>query len=92
MALLAKTGDLAVLVDLVVLKDGELDLLWLSLVLLWGGVDLLLSLLGSSEKLKVDVDGGLRVDSAIAILELTSGVAESLLFGWNSLGGLDFFA
>lgn len=41
-------------------------------ILLWSGVGLLLSLLGFFEKPKVDVDGGLSVDSAIYIVELTS--------------------
>lgn len=42
------------------------------LVLLWGGVHLLLSLLGSSEKGQRQVEGSLRVESAVVILELTS--------------------
>ena len=37
-ALAAETVDLAVVVDLVVLEDGQLDLLMLVLLLLGGGV------------------------------------------------------
>ena len=47
-ALAAKALDLAVTVDLVVLKDSELGLLALVLDLLGGGVHLLLALLGST--------------------------------------------
>jgi hypothetical protein len=44
----AETLDLSITVNLVVLKDRELGLLALVLDLLWGGVNLLLALLGSS--------------------------------------------
>merc|ERR1719513_95438 len=51
-ALTAQTVDLAVVVHLVVLEDGELDLPVLVLDLLGGGVVLLLPLLGTSKKIK----------------------------------------
>lgn len=49
-ALAAETLDLAITVNLVVLEYRQLGLLSLVLDLLWGGVDLLLSLLGSTTK------------------------------------------
>ena len=51
-ALAAQTVDLAVVVHLVVLEDGELDLPVLVLDLLGGGVVLLLPLLGASPQPK----------------------------------------
>jgi len=47
-ALSAKTLDLSVTVNLVVLEDSQLGLLALVLDLLWGGVHLLLALLCTS--------------------------------------------
>jgi hypothetical protein len=47
-ALSTKTLDLSITVNLVVLEDRELGLLALVLDLFWGGVNLLLALLGSS--------------------------------------------
>ena len=47
-ALSAETLDLSITINLVVLEDRELGLLALVLDLLWGGVNLLLALLGSS--------------------------------------------
>ena len=52
-ALTPQSGDLAVLVDLVELEDGQLDLLLLMLVLLGCGVLLLLALLGTTSKSEI---------------------------------------
>ena len=57
-ALTTKTGDLARLVNLVVLENGQLDLLLLVLDLLGGGVGLLLALLTTSQKVDVHVQSG----------------------------------
>ena len=57
-ALTTETGDLAVTIDLVELEDGQLDLSLLVLDLLGGGVGLLLTLLASSQKINVHVQGG----------------------------------
>src|SRR5690554_2358492 len=50
-ALTTKTGDLAVVVDLVELENSQLDLSLLVLDLLGGGVSLLLTLLTTSQKI-----------------------------------------
>ena len=47
-ALATKSLDLSISIDLVVLENSQLGLLALVLDLLWGGIDLLLALLGSS--------------------------------------------
>ena len=61
--------------------------------LLWGGVDLLLALLGSSTESQDEVKGGLLLDVVIgesaAILELLAGEDQALLVRWNSLLVLD---
>ena len=92
-ALAAETLNLSVTVDLVVLEDGELHLLALVLDLLWGGVDLLLALLGSSTESQDEVKGGLLLDVVIgksaAILELLACEDQALLVRWNSLLVLD---
>jgi len=49
-ALSSQALDLAIAVDLVVLENGQLGLLPLVLDLLWGRVDLLLSLLGATSQ------------------------------------------
>ena len=57
-ALLSQAGDLAGVVDLVVLEDAELLLLALMLVLLGGGVLLLLALLTTTAQTENQVEGG----------------------------------
>jgi hypothetical protein len=88
-ALAAKTLDLAVTVNLVVLEDGELGLLVLVLDLLGGGVDLLLALLTTTTQAKDEVKGRLLLDVVIrksaAILELLAGEDQALLVRGNAL-------
>jgi len=64
-AFLSQTSDLAVVVNLVVLKNSELLLLVLMLVLLGGGVDLLLSLLTTTSKSEHKVKSGLLLDVVV---------------------------
>lgn len=88
-ALAAKTLDLAVTVNLVVLEDGELGLLVLVLDLLGGGVDLLLALLTTTTQAKDEVKGRLLLDVVIrksaAVLELLAGEDQALLVRGNTL-------
>lgn len=88
-ALAAKTLDLAVTVNLVVLEDGELGLLVLVLDLLGGGVDLLLALLTTTTQAEDEVKGRLLLDVVIrksaAILELLAGEDQALLVRGNTL-------
>ena len=92
-ALAPEAGDLAVLVDLVVLEDGEFNLLALVLDLLGGGVGLLLLLLGTTTKAEHKVKGGLLLDVVVregaAVLELLAGEDEALLIGGDTLLVLD---
>lgn len=87
-ALAAKTLDLAVTVNLVVLEDGELGLLVLVLDLLGGGVDLLLALLTTTTQTKHEVKGRLLLDVVIrksaAVLELLAGEDQALLVRRNT--------
>jgi hypothetical protein len=57
--------------------------------LLWGGVDLLLSLLTTSAKSKDQVESGLLLNVVVregtAVLELLAGEDQALLVGWDSL-------
>ena len=88
-ALAAKTLDLAVTVNLVVLEDGELGLLVLVLDLLGGGVDLLLALLTTTTQTKHEVKGGLLLNVVVrksaAVLELLAGEDQTLLVWGNTL-------
>jgi len=88
-ALAAKTLDLAVTVNLVVLEDGELGLLVLVLDLLGGGVDLLLALLTTTTQAKDEVKGRLLLDVVIrksaAVLELLAGEDQALLVRGDTL-------
>ncbi|GMS88567.1 hypothetical protein PENTCL1PPCAC_10742, partial [Pristionchus entomophagus] len=87
-ALLAETADLAVLVDLQELEDGELDLLSLVLDSLGGRVNLLLSLLSTSEQSAGDVEGGFLLN-LVFILELMTLAEDALIFNLDSLEGGD---
>ena len=91
--LTSQTGDLVVLVDLVVLEDRELDLLSLVLLLLGLGVGLLLSLLTTTAETEDEVKGGLLLDVVVgestAILELLSSEDETLLIRGDSFLVLD---
>merc|ERR1711965_614335 len=85
-ALTTETGDLAVLIHLVVLEDCEFDLLLL-------GVGLLLALLASSEERKHQVKSRLLLDVVIrksaAILELLASENETLLIRRDTFLVLD---
>jgi hypothetical protein len=88
-ALAAKTLNLAITVNLVVLEDSKLGLLVLVLDLLGGGVDLLLALLTTTTQTKDEVKGRLLLDVVIrksaAILELLAGEDQALLVRGNTL-------
>lgn len=92
-ALTAKTLDLAVTVNLVVLEHSELGLLALVLDLLGGGVDLLLPLLATTTQAEHQVQSRLLLDVVVgegaAILELLAGEDETLLVRGNALLVLD---
>jgi hypothetical protein len=62
-ALTTETGDLARLVNLVVLENGQFDLLLLVLDLLGGGVGLLLALLTTTEQFGVKVESAVVLDT-----------------------------
>ena len=84
-ALAAQAGDLAVVVDLVVLERGQLDLLVLVGNALGSGVVLLLALLASHAAAKAQhkVQGRLLLDVVVresaAVLKLLAGKDEALL-------------
>merc|ERR1719209_2715889 len=82
-ALTAQTVDLAIVVNLVVLEDGQLDLPVLVLDLLGGGVVLLLPLLSTSPQPENEVEGGLHLDVVVgqspAILKLLASEDQPLL-------------
>jgi hypothetical protein len=92
-ALAPQTLDLAVAVDLVVLKHSKLVLLALVLDLLGGGVDLLLPLLATTTEAEHQVEGALLLDVVVgegpAVLELLAGEDQPLLVRGNSLLVLD---
>merc|ERR1719348_2278094 len=92
-ALAAQTVDLAIVVNLVVLEDGQLDLPVLVLDLLGGGVVLLLPLLSTSPQPEDEVEGGLLLDVVVgqcpAILQLLAGKDQPLLVRGDSLLVLD---
>merc|ERR1719461_2755937 len=91
-ALAAQTVDLAVVVHLVVLEDGELDLPVLVLDLLGGSV-LLLPLLGASPQPEDKVKSGLFLDVVVGqsppILQLLASEDQPLLVRRDSLLVLD---
>jgi len=92
-ALSAETLDVTIVADLVVLEDSQLGLLALVLDLLGGGVDLLLSLLGTTTQEQDQVEGRLLLDVVVAqgaaILELLTSEDQSLLVRGNALLVLD---
>merc|ERR1711994_875761 len=85
-ALTTETGDLAVLVNLVVLKHSELGLLLL--VLLRGGVVLLFPLLGTTAKTQYEMKGGLLLNVVVtqgtSILKLLASEDQTLLIRRNT--------
>ena len=88
-ALHTQTVDLAVVVNLVELEDGELDLPVLMLDLLGGGVILLLTLLTTTSQSEDQVKGRLLLDIIIrqgtSIFQLLASENESLLVRGDSL-------
>ena len=76
-----QTVDLPVVVNLVVLQDGQLHLPVLVLDLLGGRVVLLLPLLGASPQSEHQVEGGLLLDVVVgqspAVLQLLPGKDQS---------------
>jgi len=93
-ALAAKTLDLAVRVDLVVLQDRHLDLLALMLAFLGGVVGLLLALLRTTTQTENEVEGRLLLDVVVAesatILKLFACKDQTLLVGRDPFFILDF--
>jgi len=93
-ALSSQTLDLSVTVDLVVLEDSQLGLLALMLDLLWGSVNLLLALLGTTTKTQDEMESRLLLDVVIgegtAVFELLSGKDQALLVRRDSFLVLDF--
>ena len=91
-ALTAQAGDL-VIINLVVLEDGELDLLVLSGGLLGGGEVLLLLLLTTTTQAENEVESGLLLDVVIrksaAVLELLASEDQTLLIRGDTLLVLD---
>jgi hypothetical protein len=78
---------------LVVLEDGQLNLLLLVVDLLGGGVHLLLPLLTTTTEAEDKVEGRLLLDVVVrkgaAILELLAGEDQTLLVGGDALLVLD---
>jgi len=93
-ALSAKALDLSITIDFVVLEDSQLGLLALVLDLLWGGVNLLLALLGTTSQTQDEMKGRLLLDVVVgegtAVFELLASEDQALLVGWNALLVLDF--
>ena len=93
-ALAAETLDLSITIDLVVLEDSQLGLLALVLDLLWGGIDLLLTLLSATSQTQDEMEGGLLLDVVVgegaAVFELLAGEDQALLVGWDAFLVLDF--
>jgi hypothetical protein len=88
-ALAAQTLDLAITVDLVVLKDGEFGLFALVLDLLGGGVDLLFALLATTTEAEHEVEGGLLLDVVVrkgaTVLKLLACEDQALLVRGDTL-------
>lgn len=81
--------NLAITINLVVLEHGQLGLLPLMLDLLRGGVNLLLSLLGTTTESEDEMEGGFFLNVVVgegtAVFKLLAGEDQSLLVGWNAL-------
>merc|ERR1719169_178918 len=87
-AALARTDNLAILVDLIVLQSRQLHLLSLVMGLLGLGIDLLLSLLGTTSQSQNEMKGGLLLNVVIskssAIFKLLTSEDKALLIRRNS--------
>lgn len=92
-ALSSQSLNLTVVVNLVVSQDSQLVLSVLVLDLLWGGVDLLFSLLTTTSQSQDQVQGGLLLDVVVrqgsAILQLLTSEDQSLLVRWDTFLVLD---
>jgi len=89
----SQTSDFAVFVNLVVLENRKLDLLFLVLDLLGGGEGLLLALLATSSQAEDEMKGRLLlyvvIRQSATIFELLTSEDQTLLVGRNSLFVLD---
>lgn len=87
-AFLTQTGDLTVVINTVVLKDGELNLLALVLDLLGGGVSLLLLLFSTTTETEDQVKSGFLLNVIIgkgtAVFKLLTSENQTLLIRGNS--------
>ncbi len=87
-AFLAKTNNLSIVINTVVLQDSELDRLTLMLDLLGGGVGLLLLLFGTTTETKDKMEGGFLLDVVVGkgttIFKLLSGKDQTLLIWGDS--------
>merc|ERR1719398_120580 len=92
-ALTTETVDLAIVINLVVLEDSQLDLPVLVLDLLGGGVVLLLPLLSTSPQPENEMEGRLLLDVVVrqspAVFQLFAGKDQPLLVRRDSLLVLD---
>ena len=86
-ALTTETGDLARLVNLVELQDSKLDLLVLVLDLLGGGVGFLLLLLTTTQKLGVQVESVVvlnTVHGQVTVNQVLAGERQELSVSGNA--------
>lgn len=92
-ALTAETGDLAGLVNLVILEDSKFHLLLLVTNLLWSGVRLLLALFATTEQFGVEVEGRLGCHAVkgkgMVVLHGLATIRKALEGGRDLLTGLD---
>merc|ERR1711976_453263 len=92
-ALTAETGDLTILINLVVLEHSQFDLLLLVFVLFWCGVVLLFPFLGTTTQTQHQVECRLLLNVAVAkctsILQLFASEDQTLLVRGNALFVLD---
>lgn len=84
-----QTLNLSIAINFVVLEHGQLGLLALMLDLLGGGVNLLLSFLGSTTESEDEMEGRFFLDVVVgesaAVFKLLAGKDQSLLVRWNAL-------
>ena len=87
-ALSSQSLDLPAVVDLVELENGQLNLLFLVLDFLGGGVVLLLAFLATTPQPQDKVKGRLFLDVVVgesaAIFELLPGKDQTLLVRWDT--------
>lgn len=92
-ALTSETDNGTIITDLVVRKDSKFNLLGLLLDLLGGGVNLLLSLLTTTNESHGEVDDGLLLNGVVSkstrVLELSTGEGKTLLVNGDALFNLN---